>query len=184
MNRAAKRTIQVLADGILILVCYNLAMYLRLDSFVFLSDAANWYVLIPVIPLSLGIFAYAGLYRVVIRYISSKVLKTIIVGCFLSAIIMFLVDQIFVLPISRSVPIIYVFLLFCCIGGVRFAARTIYRHNVSPLKDNIIIYGAGHSGRQLLYSLDLEDKYKPICVVDDNSDLYGREMQTAADKLA
>lgn len=151
-------------------------MYLRLDSFEFLFDHKSWYVLFVVIPLSIATFVHLGLYRAIIRYISSKALRVIIVGCLVSSVTMFITDQAFVLPVPRSVPFIYSVLMFCTIGGIRFALRTLYRLHISPPKDNVMIYGAGHSGRQLLNALDQEEKYNVVSFIDDNAEIQGREI--------
>ena len=151
-------------------------MYLRLDGLDFIYNPRSWYVLLSVLPVSIFVFVRTGLYRAIIRYISSRALKVIMIGSFVSAVTMFVTDQVFVLPVPRSVPIIYVFLLFSSIGGIRFALRTAYRYHVAPSKENVIIFGAGHAGRQLLNTLDLEGKYTAICFVDDNIELAGREI--------
>ena len=176
LDKLTKRIIQVLVDCFLIVLCFATAMYLRLDDLDFIYNPRSWYVLLTVIPVSIFVFIRSGLYRAIIRYISSRVLKVIIFGSFISAVTMFVTDQIFVLPVPRSVPIIYVLLLFSATCGIRFSLRTAFRYHVAPSKENIIIFGAGHAGRQLLNTLDLEGKYRAICFIDDNTELAGREI--------
>jgi FlaA1/EpsC-like NDP-sugar epimerase len=176
LNRLSKRFIQVSVDCLLIVICFVLAMYLRLDTIDFIYDNNSWTVLFTVVPITIFTFIRSGLYRAIIRFISSRALKVIILGCVVSSATMFITDQILVLPVPRSVPFIYSILMFCTIGGVRYALRTVYRFHVAPPKKNVIIYGAGHSGRQLLNSLDSEGKFRTVHFIDDNSELHGRDI--------
>lgn len=178
LNRSSKRTIQVLFDCVLIIVCFLLAMALRLDGFGFTRIPNVWHILIAVIPITIFIFIRLGLYRAVLRYISSRALRTIILGVFLSAIIMFITDQIFVLPVPRSVPIIYSMLFFCAIGGSRFGWRALHRLRTSLQKENVVIYGAGETGRQLLDAIRYVGGYAVIGFIDDDKTLHGQDISS------
>ena len=44
--------------------------------------------------------------------------------------------------------------------------------------ENVVIYGAGDAGRQLLNALNLEGNYRVVAYIDDDEAMQGREMDT------
>jgi FlaA1/EpsC-like NDP-sugar epimerase len=178
LGRIQKRVLQVVFDCILIVICYVSAMALRLDGFGFVNTFNGWNVLFIVVPSTIYFFIRFGLYRAVLRYISSRALRTIMVGVFLSAVIMFVADQVFVLTVPRSVPIIYAMILFCAIGGSRFGWRALYRLRTSRQKINVVIYGAGETGLQLLDAIRYVGDFAVVAFVDDNKALHGQEINS------
>ena len=175
-GKPKKRFIQLCLDVVIILSCFVLAMALRLDRWDFLQQSSIWYVLGPVLPISIIGFAKAGLYRAVIRFISSRIIKGIIVVSLISGAVMFAVNLAFGNLIPRSVPIIYSVLLFCAVSGLRFGLRGIANAMTARPAENVVIYGAGDAGRQLLNALNLEGNYRVIAFVDDDDAMQGREM--------
>lgn len=153
-------------------------MALRLDGFEFVETRYVWNVLAPVIPITIYIFIRLGFYRAVLRYISSRALKVIIFGVFASALIMFVTDQLFELPVPRSVPVIYSLLLFCAVGSSRFGWRALFRLRTGRKKENVVIYGAGDTGRQLLDAIKYVGDYAVVAFVDDNKILHGQEINS------
>ncbi|MDR7119327.1 FlaA1/EpsC-like NDP-sugar epimerase [Rheinheimera soli] len=57
------------------------------------------------------------------------------------------------------------------IGGSRWGFRSALQMQRHKTKSRVLIYGAGCSGRQLLYALQSGDEYKPVVFVDDNTEL-------------
>ena len=171
-----KRSIQLAADTVLIIVSYAMAMSLRFDSFAFASNLNSWLVLLTVLPVTLAAFIHLGLYRAVIRYITAKALKSITIGVAISAVTMFVVSQAFTLPVPRSVPFIYFSLLLLFAGGVRFILRGINQSLMKDRRRPVAIYGAGDAGRQLLNSLDRAYEYRPVLFIDDDPKLNSREI--------
>ncbi len=173
LPRGQKRAIQVLIDCILIIFCYFLAMFLRLDTWANTFNIQSWYILVPVIPITLAVFINRGFYRAVLRYIGSHAFFTVLAGVFTSALIMFVVSQLFGWYLPRSVPAIYALLAIAFIGGTRLVWRIIYiQHNAAP-RSAVVIYGAGSAGRQVLASLRSGKKYSPILFLDDDPTLHG-----------
>lgn len=188
LTRVQKRILQLLFDCLLIVSCFVCAMALRLDGFEFVTIPHVWGVLLTVIPTTIYLFIRLGFYRAILRYISSRALRTIIFGVFISAVMMFVTDQVFVLPVPRSVPVIYSMLLFCAIGGSRFGWRALYRLRTSRQKENVVIYGAGETGRQLLDSIRYVGDYAVVAFIDDDAKFHGQEISSIkvypADSLA
>lgn len=176
LNRWTKRTIQVAVDIVLITFSYLLAMMLRLDGIWFAAYPARWTVLLLVIPLSILLFVRIGFYRAVIRYIGGQALLTIGTGILVSAAMMLVLSQLLGLQVPRSVPAIYAFIAFILIGGVRFLLRALYFQQRAKLNDNVLIYGAGESGRQLLNALKQGAEYQPVAFIDDAKELHGIEV--------
>ncbi|GAA3899012.1 nucleoside-diphosphate sugar epimerase/dehydratase [Halomonas cibimaris] len=172
LPRRAKRLIQLTADVALITLSFLLAMLLRLDSSDFLSQPGVWLVLPVMIPVSLLIFMRLGFYRAVIRYMSVKAFKTIMLGVLGSALTLAVVNYLYQLPVPRSVPFIYALLAMFTIGGVRFGLRAIYMRGQLRYKTRVLIYGAGSSGRQLTLTLRHGNEYEPIAFIDDSPGLH------------
>ena len=178
LERHQKRLVQVLVDVALIFVCFVLAMGLRLDGWQFLAQDHVWDVLFIVMPLTLLVFVRVGLYRAIIRFISARVIKVIILTVGFSGGIMFVSNLALGHLIPRSVPFIYAVLLFCAIAGTRFAVRAVTNAMLAEPSGKVIIYGAGDAGRQLLNALNNERQYQVVAFVDDDERVHGREVDT------
>ena len=173
LRRTTKRALQIIADIILIIACFSCAMFLRLDSWYFVNNHEVWLVLGPVIPATIIMFAGLGLYRIVVRYISYRILRAFFTGIVFSALIMSSSAYLLDLPIPRSVPGIYAMLLFITSSGVRFIVQGLFRNRQHREKTPVVIYGAGEAGRQLSSALDSGDEYSAVAFVDDDKQLQG-----------
>ncbi|NGM44559.1 polysaccharide biosynthesis protein [Rhodobacter sp. SGA-6-6] len=178
LRRGHKRLIQLLTDTTLIILSLILAMALRLDGLAFLGRTGIWRelleVLVILIPVSLLIFVRLGFYRAVVRYISSRAARTILLGVLLSALTLALTRWLTDAAIPRSVPAIYALIAFILIGGLRFLMRGVLAGAQARRRSRVIIYGAGVSGRQLQLSLNSGPEYLPVAFVDDDPALQGR----------
>ena len=77
--------------------------------------------------------------------------------------------------IPRSVILINWLIAFICIGGVRFFARRLLRSsNIIKNQEviNVIIYGAGAAGIQLMENLNNLAEYQPVAFIDDSINLH------------
>lgn len=172
LTRFKKRVVQVLADIILMVACFWLAMILRLESTGFSANPQVWVAFLPVVPVTVLTFRQLGLYRSVIRYITGQVFRLITLGVLVSAITLFVSSQLFAAPVPRSVPGIYAVILVLAAGGLRFLFRTILRLPMVSKRTPVAIYGAGASGRQLLNALLQGREYTPLFFIDDDPSLY------------
>ncbi|MGC6452817.1 MAG: polysaccharide biosynthesis protein [Candidatus Puniceispirillaceae bacterium] len=178
LDRPKKRAIQLLTDTVLIVACFVLAMGLRLDGWHFLTGPRVWDVLFFVIPLTLVVFVRVGLYRAIIRFISSRAIRTIILSTGFSGAVMMVANLALGHLIPRSVPFIYCVLLFCAIAGTRFAVRAAANAIKTKPTERVVIYGAGDAGRLLLNALSNEGEYEVVAFLDDDPNLNGRELDT------
>ncbi len=74
----------------------------------------------------------------------------------------------------RSIPFIYWGLALFFIGGSRFIVWLYYQTLLRKGKENVAIYGAGSSGRQLLTSLIHGGQYEVKVFIDDDKAIKGR----------
>ena len=171
LSRRKKVALQLLFDAILIVVCFLAAMALRYDHIQFLEWPRIWLPLMVSFPLALMAFSFFGLYRSMMRFVSSKVLTIIGKGVLISAIAMYLSNAILVAHVPRSVPFIYAVFVFLTVGGMRFTVRHYFRLPNQTPKSRVVIYGAGDAGRELLYSVFHGRDYTPVAFVDDDPSL-------------
>ena len=173
LGRKQKMALQMLIDSALIVICTLLAMAIRLESFTFLSNLKIWLPIAISVGLAIATFWRSGLYRILVRFVTGKVLKLIAGGVAIFAIALFTSNAILDAGVPRSVPLISGLLIFLGIGGLRFVVRQIFRAPMQVAKKPVIIYGAGEAGRELLNSLFHGRDYAPIAFVDDDRLLHG-----------
>jgi FlaA1/EpsC-like NDP-sugar epimerase len=173
LSRPQKRAVQVVADTLLIIVCFCTAMWLRLEHWVFLTNGAVWAVIAATAVATIVVFIRLGLYRSIVRYITLKALFFIATGVAFSGAFSFILDQVLNTPVPRSVPFIYAALLFISVGGLRFMMRGLLRKQIAIQRSPVLIYGAGDSGRQLANALVHGREYVAAGFIDDDETLWG-----------
>jgi FlaA1/EpsC-like NDP-sugar epimerase len=159
----------------MVLFCTLLAAFsLRLGAWYWPESDLVWVILgAPII--AIPIFVRFGLYRAIIRYIGFKALWAVVQAVSLYALVWGLVVFMSAMDgIPRSVILINWVLAILAIGGFRMVARwflsDLNGFNQSS-KKNVIIYGAGSAGRQLLTALQQSSEYRPVAFIDDANEL-------------
>jgi FlaA1/EpsC-like NDP-sugar epimerase len=175
--RPIKRLISVFADLFFIGVAFWAAMLVRLDTSTIFSNSQLWVLLFSLIPISLIINERLGLYRAVIRFISSKAATSIGLAVILSTFTLILLSFYLHIAIPRTVPVIFTAFLMILVGGSRFFIRTALSNPQSNTKEPVIIYGAGSSGRQLSQSLIQGGEYSPVAFIDDDKKIQKNIIQ-------
>jgi len=117
------------------------------------------------------IFLRLGLYRAVIRFMGQQAIWAIITAVSYSTLVLGASIFFTQAEVPRSMPFIYWGLAILGIGGSRLSVRAYYQAKLRSLSENVIIYGAGESGRQLLTALHHGDQYRAVVFVDDNINL-------------
>ena len=177
LNRYTKRAIAFLTDIILCIFTVWLAFFLRLEELILLKDN-NLNVVFLSIILAIPIFWFLGLYRTLFRYAGLSILFTITLSIIIYGMLYFSIIGIYgIQGVPRSIGIIQPILLFIGVLCTRFGAKYILTGTFNHLgelkpKENILIYGAGSAGRQLLISLENNPKYKVAGFLDDNNQLH------------
>jgi len=178
LPRGIKRSILMMADFIMSVVCLFFAVAARYGyidnhvSLLLLSVSA----LIPVLCLYV-----IGFYNGVARGFFDAMMGSVLQLFFVLIIVAQTVLYFKLLPgIPRAVPILYLFLFFIWLWNSRLTIRELlarwqgqrpqYKYDDY---DNVVIYGAGEAGKELLEGLRNSHKYNVVAYVDDDPQLTG-----------
>ncbi|MCG3859945.1 nucleoside-diphosphate sugar epimerase/dehydratase [Psychrobacter sp. Ps2] len=179
LPRFAKCSILFGIDFSVAVLCLVAALELRqgyVDDQIGLTVLA-FYALIPVVSLYLIGF-YRGASRGFFDAAMGRVLQLFLLLIIVYQFIIY-VNPVSTMP--RSAPIIFLFLFFIWLWNSRLMIRGLLNRlqkpdNQSSLDsccDNVIIYGAGSAGRELLESLRHSHKYNVVAYIDDDPQLIG-----------
>ena len=174
LPRYTKRIIVILIDIGLCIFCTWLAFFLRLEEFVKINDATTLAVEISIL-LAIPIFWLMGLYKTILRFLGSSIIFSVFVATSVYALLYFAVVSIYgIQGIPRSIGIIQPILLFLAILATRVSIKFLFLSNVKKTKNktNVLIYGAGSAGRQLLTSLESNLEMKVAGFLDDDSQFH------------
>ena len=175
LHRYSKRTIAIITDMALCILCTWLAFVLRLEQIVLLNDFILYSALISIV-IAIPIFWFFGLYRTIFRYATISLVFTILVSLIIYGLIYFLVIGIYSIHgVPRTIGILQPMILFFTIIGSRLGVKYIFTINIKKnSKKKILIYGAGDAGRQLLIALENSLEFKVIGFLDDDEQLHSR----------
>lgn len=178
LPRNVKRSILMMADFIMSAICLFFAIAARYGyidhhvSLPILSISA----LIPVLCLyTIGF--YNGIARSFFDAMMGSVLQLFFVLIIIAQTILYFK----LLPdMPRAVPILYLFLFFIWLWNSRLSIRELlarWQGQRLPYKDinydNVVIYGAGEAGKELLEGLRNSHKYNVVAFIDDDPQLTG-----------
>ena len=180
LPRSIKRSILMMADFIMSAVCLFFAIAARygyIDHHVSLL-VISLSALIPVLCL------YAiGFYNGVARGFFDAMMGSVLQLFFVLIIIAQTILYFKLLPdVPRAVPILYLFLFFIWLWNSRLTIRELLtrlqgksqqRTKNEDGYENVVIYGAGEAGRDLLEGLRNSHKYNVVAYVDDDPQLIG-----------
>ena len=179
LPRFAKCSILFGIDFSVAVLCLVAALALRqgyVDDQIGLTVLA-FYALIPVVSLYLIGF-YRGASRGFFDAAMGRVLQLFLLLIIVYQFIIY-VNPVSTMP--RSAPIIFLFLFFIWLWNSRLMIRGLLNRLQKPDNqdrldsccDNVIIYGAGSAGRELLESLRHSHKYNVVAYIDDDPQLIG-----------
>ena len=165
-----KQLITVIFDLFIVPLSLWLAFWLRLGEPVALTGKL-WPLFVVAPLLAIPVFAYQGLYRVVVRYLSYQVLWLVTKGVVVAVLAWALVALLLGIPgLPRSIVFIYGLLMFILVGIGRLAARHILKRSIGT---RVAIYGAGAAGAQLAQALHYSTEVSPVAFLDDDPALKG-----------
>ncbi len=173
LSRPFKRLVSVGIDTLAIIIAFWFAMFLRLGEGVDLYHVPTWSMLSVVILFSIILNINLGLYRAVIRYLSSTAVVAVSVSVLGSAALVGIGSMVFAVEVPRSIPVIFGAFLLLFVGGSRLFIRHWANRISRRQKINVLIYGAGSSGIQLVNALRNGNEYNPVAFVDDDKGLQG-----------
>jgi len=178
LPRYSKQAIAVISDTVLCAICTWLAFVIRLEEVILFRDFNYFSVLISII-IALPIFWLFGLYRTIFRYAGLSMVFTVFSSVFLYGFIYFLIVGVYgIKGVPRSIGIIQPMLLFFAIMSLRLVVKYLLNDNlrlkITQNYNNILIYGAGDAGRQLVNALENSHEFKVLGFLDDNYQLHGK----------
>ncbi|CCQ10270.1 Nucleoside-diphosphate sugar epimerase/dehydratase [Pseudoalteromonas luteoviolacea B = ATCC 29581] len=176
-SRAQKRMVTLFFDSISIVVAFWLALIVRLDSVSPLFELENWLVLAALVPLSLSVFVKLGLYRAVLRYVTTQAAWAILGGALVSTVTLVMLSFFMQINMPRTMPFIFGWLVLLTVGGSRIVARTLLSRITYSQKEPVVIYGAGDAGRQLAHALWSSPEYRVVAFIDDSEVKQGAIVQ-------
>ena len=177
LNRYLKRLIAICTDVGLSFLCTWLAFTLRLEVLILPKDF-NIYPALFFCLIAIPVFWAFGLYRTVFRYTGFSIVFTVLLASFVYGFLYFLIIGIYgFIGVPRSIGILQPMLLFFFIILSRLSVRyvlTSSRDEKSKInvKKNVLIYGAGSAGRQLVIALENNLEFNVIGFLDDNYQLH------------
>ena len=179
LNSYVKRSIAILVDIALCVLCTWLALILRLEELLLFKNLTLSPVIISIL-IAIPIFWAFGLYKTIFRYTGIPIIFTIFTSTSIYGLVYFLIVGAYGLEgVPRSIGIIQPILLLFSILASRLSIKYILAVNISKKKNqhskkNILIYGAGDAGRQLLISLENNFEFKVVGIIDDNVQFQNR----------
>ena len=180
LPRGVKRAILVLADYIFSVLCLFLALGLRygtVESHISLV-LLMVYAIVPIAGLYLVGF-YKGVTRIFFDTEMRRVSQLFLAILLTVAVILYF-DGLVGIP--RSVPGLYLFLLFTWLWNSRLTMRELLARwqgkrrlqgSSANACDRVIIYGAGAAGRELFEALSHTVRYDVVGFVDEDKRLVG-----------
>jgi len=181
LPRFHKRLISIAVDMLGLWLVAVMAIWLRFGDSVFpLLDYLPAIALLSI--LALPIFITRGLYRAVVRYIghhfAMTVLTSVTMVFVLWAAAIFMLD----LKFPRSAIVIAWLLALFYISITRLAARWLLSEGLVKShyasRKNVVIFGAGSSGKQLHSALAKVSGYKVIGFIDDDKPLQKHDIDS------
>jgi len=178
LPRYVKRLILISADFMMAIACLLLSLLLRYG---YVELHISWwalglYALIPVVSLY-----FIGFYHSVSRGFLDTVMSGVL-QLFVVLIVFYeLIIYFDLLPqIPRSTPILFLFFLYIWLWNSRLTIKELLKrwqgkHFDAEIidYDNILIYGAGEAGQELMKGLSNSHKYSVVAFADDDPQLTG-----------
>ena len=171
LPRTVKRVISVGADSIFLSCALFFACWLSgVTPFSELIRSQSLGLLLWLV-LSIAVFFGLGLYRAILRYMAPQAVTTVFNGVLVSTFGLVILCGFLPWADALRLALCFAVIAILLVGGSRWGFRCAVQMQRKACKSRVLIYGAGCSGRQLLYALQNGDEYKPVVFVDDNTEL-------------
>lgn len=176
LDRLTKQLVMISVDSFLIILILLISFSIRLD-YLFWPNGEIFWVIFGAPILAIPIFIVFKLYNSVVRYIGSSALWSIVLAASMYGAVWGLFTYFYSIDgvpgvdgVPRSVFLINWMLTIILLGGIRILARWFFEDEhlfVNENKSNVIIYGAGSSGRELSQALKSSKDYFQVAFIDD-----------------
>jgi FlaA1/EpsC-like NDP-sugar epimerase len=180
LPRRWKSLMLVAFDAIALIGVLWLSYQLRLGG-TFEPTLAQWVLILLAPVVALPVFLRFGLYRAVIRYLPERAIWTILWAMTLATLgwvfVLFIAEISRMAVLPRTVPIFYFLLGTIVVAGSRFLAKyLLYPSQRGTSQQQVLIYGAGESGRQIASALAGQGTTQVAGFIDDDRNLQGRDV--------
>jgi len=181
LSGANKRFLVAMLDVVLLLIA-SWASFSILYAEPFAPNRAQLWLSLLGVAITIPVFAQAGLYRAVIRYLGEQALWTVVKAVAVATLswgaIVHFSGYASYDGVPHSVMVIYWILATVLTLGSRLAMREFIwrpvRSNFSG--ENVLIYGAGDAGAQLVQALWQTRELYPVGFIDDDTRMHDREV--------
>ena len=168
--RIYKQLLIASTDAFVLVGILFLAFSIRLGYWYWPDGNLLWVIIFAPF-IAIPIFFYFDLYHGIIRFLGLRTLWAVAQAVSLYALIWGIIGFMTAIDgIPRSVIMINWLLAVVGIAGLRMLARLILSDDLTRDRKNVLIYGAGSSGRQLSEALSQSSEYKPVAFIDDQKD--------------
>lgn len=172
LPRFSKQAIAIITDIGLCVLCTWFSFILRLDEIILLNEFKFYTAIISII-IAIPIFWLFGFYKAIFRHNGFSIIFNVLISIFVYGILFFLVIGVYgIQEVPRSIGVIQPMLLFFAITlsrlTVKFLLNDNYISKKSKYKQNVLVYGAGETGRQLVVALEDSSKFRVFGFLDDN----------------
>ena len=171
-------------DLLLIPLAIWLSFWLRTASPFSQHLASSLWLFPAVWAVGLSLYALTGQYRGLTRYVSSSAFYALALRNAVVVVLVFLLGTLLPvqMPPRSSWTLLWLLLTFLT-GGTRFVLRDLLlRANQSPssTRPAVVIYGAGAAGAQLAVALRFARSHTVAAFIDDNPELWTRDLDSVA----
>ena len=176
LPRYSKRVITIITDVVICFICTWLAFVLRLEELILFKDFNLNSALISIF-IAIPIFWLFNLYRTIIRFAGMSIIFTVLISTLLYGSIYFLFIGVYSIQgVPRSIGVLQPMILFFAVLSSRLLMKYLLVGNFAKKnysnKKNVLIYGAGDAGRQLVIALENSPEYRIVGFIDDNTLLH------------
>ncbi len=174
-----RKFIRIALDALLIplAICASSLFFVEISK---INLKENFLLIVIALLAGLPIYAFSGQYKGLTRYVGSISFYNLALRNFFLIIVLLIFGIFFGLyDLSIKKFILVYFSITIFTGLSRFVLRDLLlRQNTleNPLKNRVIIYGAGSAGAQLLASLKFMKNLSIIGFIDDQPQLWGRSI--------
>ena len=180
LPRNSKIAIAIIIDIGSCFICTWLAFNLKFEALISFKDY-NFYPALISIFIAIPLFWLFGLYRTFFRYTNLLIVFNILASSFVYGLLYFFVVGVYGIErVPPSIGILQPMLLFFATLCIRLSFKLILSNNFklkkASSKTNVLVYGAGDAGRQLIIALENSPIFKVVGILDDNKNLHGQSL--------
>lgn len=181
MPRLGRGRYALLVDILICPISVWLAFYLRLGEFTGFVEGFQIATL-ACLAIALPVFYFSNLYRVILSHATWSMLLDIVRASTIYGVVFALIFTVISVPgVPRTIGLIQPILLFLGVGCSRaIVGYWLGGGNRGSRKNqvlrNVLIYGAGASGRQLASTIAYSGKLRVAGFIDDDTNLQGRRL--------